>query len=376
MRWRRYSTSTWWITGVKLALGERVERFGERDGGVAVVTDKRTVPADIVILAIGVKPNSGLAKDCGLKLNARGGIVVDEFLKTSDENIYAVGDAVETENFITHDRAMIPLAGPANKMGRMAADNICGMNRRYKGTQGASVAKVFDMAVASTGLNERQLIAAGKKLNEDYKVTLIHPLSHAGYYPGGLPLSLKLLFAKEDGKVLGVQAVGYKGVEKRVDVVATAIKFGATVYDLEELELCYAPPYSSAKDPVNMAGYLRRRTCWKAPWTTSPYGELSRICRQGYGASSTCAPHAEVSDGRHTGQRATSRWTACEAQLDTLDKEQVLRGLLRGGHTRVHRVPHTDCRTALNNVRNLAGGYTTYRVASQDYSAPTDTAGQ
>jgi NADPH-dependent 2,4-dienoyl-CoA reductase/sulfur reductase-like enzyme/peroxiredoxin family protein/rhodanese-related sulfurtransferase/TusA-related sulfurtransferase len=355
--------------GVKLALGERVERFEERDGGVAVVTDKRTVPADIVILAIGVRPNSGLAKDSGLKINARGGIVVDEFLKTSDENIYAVGDAVETENFITHERAMIPLAGPANKMGRMAADNICGMNRKYKGTQGASVAKVFDMAVASTGLNERQLIAAGKKLNEDYKVTLIHPLSNAGYYPGGLPLSLKLLFAKEDGKVLGVQAVGYKGVEKRVDVVATAIKFGATIYDLEELELCYAPPYSSAKDPVNMAGYSADNIL-SGVVDNITYGELKGLPEDT--VLLDVRTPAEVSMGAIPGS-VNIPVDKLRSNLDTLDKSKAYVVYCAVGIR-----AYIACRMLLQNgftrVRNLAGGYTTYRVASKDYSAPPESA--
>ena len=240
--------------GVKLVLGESVQSFEEDGDGITVVTGEKRLSADMAILSIGVVPNSKIAKDCGLTCNKRGGIVIDEYLKTSDENIYAVGDVVEIEHFISREKAMIPLAGPANKMGRMAADNICGMNRKYTGTQGSGVAKVFDMTAASTGLGEKHLARMGKKLNEDYKVTILHPLSHAGYYPGGMPLTLKLLFDM-DGKVLGAQAVGYDGVEKRIDVLATAIHFGATVYDLEEIELCYAPPYSSAKDPSNMAGF-------------------------------------------------------------------------------------------------------------------------
>jgi len=355
--------------GVKLALGERVERFEETEGGVKVVTDKRTVPADIVILSIGVRPNSKLAKDCGLELNARGGIVVDESMKTSDENIYAVGDAVETENFITHERAMIPLAGPANKMGRMAADNICGMNRKYHGTQGASVAKVFDMTVASTGLNERQLIAAGKKLNEDYKITMIHPLSHAGYYPGGLPLSMKLLFAKEDGKVLGVQAVGYKGVEKRVDVVATAIKFGATVYDLEELELCYAPPYSSAKDPVNMAGFSAENIL-SGVVDNITIGELKDLPADT--VILDVRTPAEVSMGAVPGS-VNIPVDSLRDKLDTLDKSKAYVVYCAVG-IRAYIACRMLMQNGFDHVRNLAGGFTTYRVASKDYSSSPEEA--
>jgi NADPH-dependent 2,4-dienoyl-CoA reductase/sulfur reductase-like enzyme/peroxiredoxin family protein/rhodanese-related sulfurtransferase/TusA-related sulfurtransferase len=355
--------------GVTLALGECVERFEEKDGGVTVVTGKRAVTADIVILAVGVRPNSKLAKDCGLELNARGGIVVDEYLRTSDENIYAVGDAVETENFLTHERAMIPLAGPANKMGRMAADNICGMNRRYKGTQGASVAKVFDMTVASTGLSERQLSAAGKKLNVDYKVTLIHPLSNAGYYPGGLPLSIKLLFAKEDGRVLGVQAVGYKGVEKRVDVVATAIKFGATVYDLEELELCYAPPYSSAKDPVNIAGYSAENIL-SGVVDNITFGELKDLSADT--VLLDVRTPAEVSMGAIPGS-VNIPVDSLRGRLGELDKSKAYVVYCAVG-VRAHIAARMLLQNGFARVRNLAGGYTTYRIASRDYSTPPEKA--
>ncbi len=350
-------------SGVKLALGERVERFDESENGVNVVTGKRTVAADIVILAIGVNANAELARGCGLRLNARGGIVVDETLKTSDQSIYAVGDAVETENFLTGERAMIPLAGPANKMGRMAADNICGMNRKYRGTQGASVAKVFDMTVASTGLNERQLNAAGKLLNRDYKVTLIHPLSHAGYYPGGLPLSLKLLFAREDGKVLGVQAVGYKGVEKRVDVVAAAIRFGATVYDLEELELCYAPPYSSAKDPVNMAGYSADNVL-SGLVDNITFGEMASLPADT--VLLDVRTPAEVAMGAIPGS-VNIPVDNLREKIDTLDRNRAYVVYCAVG-IRAYIACRIMMQRGFSDVRNLAGGYTTYRVASRDYS--------
>ena len=350
-------------SGVKLALGERVERFDETQNGVNVVTDKRVVTADIVILAIGVRPNSELAKNSGLELNARSGIVVDDSLRTSDPSIYAVGDVVETEHYITHERTMIPLAGPANKMGRMAADNICGMHRKYRGTQGASVAKVFDLTVASTGLNERQLNAAGQKLNEDYKVTLIHPLSHAGYYPGGLPLSLKLLFSKPDGKVLGVQAVGYKGVEKRVDVVATAIKFGATVYDLEELELSYAPPYSSAKDPVNMAGFTAENIL-SGTVDNITFPELKHLPEDT--VLLDVRTRAEVSMGAIPGS-INIPVDSMRSKLDTLDKSKAYVVYCAVG-IRAYTASRILMQNGFSNVRNLAGGYTTYNIASKDYS--------
>ena len=356
--------------GIKLALGERVQRFEETDGGVTVATDKRAVTADIVILAVGVKPNAELASACGLETGARGGIVVDEYLRTSDENIYAVGDAVETENFLTHERAVIPLAGPANKMGRMAADNICGMNRRYKGTQGASVVKVFDMTVASTGLSERQLNAAGKKLNVDYKVTVIHPLSNAGYYPGGQPMSIKLLFAKRDGKVLGVQAVGYKGVEKRVDVAATAIRFGATVYDLEELELCYAPPYSSAKDPVNIAGFAAENIL-SGLADNITFGELKDLPADT--VLLDVRTPAEVKMGAIPGS-VNIPLDSLRGRLRELDKSKAYVVYCAVG-VRAHIAARILLQNGFERVRNLAGGYTTYRIASRDYSTPPEETG-
>lgn len=353
--------------GVALALGERVERFEESANGVTVVTDKRAIPADIVILAIGVKPNTSLAVESGLKTNARGGIVVDEHLKTSDENIYAVGDAVEIENYVTHERAMIPLAGPANKMGRMAADNICGMNRKYKGTLGSSVAKVFDMTVASTGLSEKQLKSTGKIIGKDFGVTVIHPLSHAGYYPGGMPLTLKLLFSMPEGRVLGAQAVGYKGVEKRIDVVASAMHFHATVYDLEELELCYAPPYSSAKDPVNMAGYSADNIL-SGLVKNITFGELKSLPKDAVFID--VRTPAEVSMGAVPGS-VNIPVDSLRDKIQTLDKDKTYIIYCAVG-IRAYIAARMLMQNGFMDVRNLAGGYTTYRVASQDFtmSAP------
>jgi len=242
--------------GVHLYLGDGVDHF-EQEGDVTkiVLQSGKVVEADLVILSIGIRPNGELAKMAGLETNRRGGIVVDKYMRTADPSIYALGDAVEVIDFNTKEQTMVPLAGPANKQGRIVANNICGWEEPYNGTMGTSVAKVFDMTVASTGLNEKTLWKMGKKHREDYRATIIMPKSHAGYYPGARPMFLKVIFDLE-GKVLGAQVVGYEGADKRIDVLATAMRFGATVYDLKELELAYAPPFSSAKDPVNMAGFV------------------------------------------------------------------------------------------------------------------------
>ncbi|SCZ79187.1 FAD-dependent oxidoreductase [Acidaminobacter hydrogenoformans] len=241
--------------GVDLRLSDGVKEF-DYNNGVTTVTlaSGAKVDAEIVLLSIGVRPQTQLAKDAGLELNERGGIVVDSTLKTSDPNIYAIGDAVEVMDFVQGIKAMVPLAGPANKQGRIAANNIAGASEEYKGTQGTSIAKVFDLTVANTGVNEKSLKRAGKAYGVDYWTSIIHSKSHAGYYPGALPMAFKLIFDNK-GKVLGAQIVGHDGVDKRIDVIATAIRFGGTIEDLKELELAYAPPYSSAKDPVNMAGF-------------------------------------------------------------------------------------------------------------------------
>jgi NADPH-dependent 2,4-dienoyl-CoA reductase/sulfur reductase-like enzyme/peroxiredoxin family protein/rhodanese-related sulfurtransferase/TusA-related sulfurtransferase len=242
--------------GVKLHLEDGVKSFSTENGVTTVELQSGVkIESDMVMLSIGVKPQTQLAKDAGLELNQRGGIVVDDTLKTSDESIYAIGDAIEVVDFVNGGKAMIPLAGPANKQGRICANNIAGAQETYKGTQGTSVAKVFDITVANTGVNEKTLKRLGKEFGVDYQVALIHSKSHAGYYPGAIPMAIKVLFDLE-GKVLGAQIVGYEGVDKRIDVLATTLRFGGSVYDLKELELAYAPPYSSAKDPVNMVGFV------------------------------------------------------------------------------------------------------------------------
>ncbi|MFC4798278.1 CoA-disulfide reductase [Neobacillus sp. GCM10023253] len=237
--------------GVKLILENGVQSFANQ-GKKVILSDGTEIETDMTILSIGVRPENELAKTAGLELGERGGIITNEYLQTSNEDIYAVGDAVEVVDYISGTKAMIPLAGPANRQGRIAANNMMGKKEKYKGTMGTSIAKVFDLTVAATGNNEKTL----KRLGVSYEVVHIHPSSHAGYYPGAAPIALKLIFDKENGKIFGAQAVGADGVDKRIDVIATAIKGGLTIEDLTNLELSYAPPYSSAKDPVNMAGYV------------------------------------------------------------------------------------------------------------------------
>ena len=239
--------------GVKLALGHTVEGFEERNGGVDVLLkDEQPLHADLVVLAIGVTPDTGLAKEAGLELGIKGSILVNDRMETSVPDIYAVGDAVQVKHFVTGQDALISLAGPANKQGRIAADNICGGDSHYTGSQGSSVIKVFDMTAATTGINETNAKKAGFSVD----TVILSPMSHAGYYPGGKVMTMKVVFEKETYRLLGTQIVGYEGVDKRIDVLATAIHAGMKATQLKDLDLAYAPPYSSAKDPVNMAGFI------------------------------------------------------------------------------------------------------------------------
>ena len=239
--------------GVKLALGHTVEGFEENGNGVDVLLkDEKPLHADMVVLAIGVIPDTQLAKEAGLELGIKGSIVVNDRMETSAPDIYAAGDAVQVKNYVTGQDALISLAGPANKQGRIIADNICGGDSRYRGSQGSSVIKVFDMTAATTGINE----TTAQKAGLDIDAVILSPMSHAGYYPGGKVMTMKVIFEKETYRLLGAQIVGYEGVDKRIDVLATAIHAGMKAPELKELDLAYAPPYSSAKDPVNMAGYM------------------------------------------------------------------------------------------------------------------------
>jgi len=254
--------------GIELNLGTSVAAFqkGEGERIKAELANHKVLEVDIVILAIGVRPANQLAEAAGLKLGARGGVVVDTHMRTSDKRIFAVGDVVETPHTVLPGSYLAPLAGPANRQARIAAENICGRDTQYRSTQGTSIVKVFDMVAGGTGATEKQLKAAGM----DYKVVHVHPSGHAGYYPGTAMMHLKLLFAPDNGRVLGGQVVGFDGIDKRIDVIAGAVRAELTVYDLEEFELAYAPPFGSAKDPVNMAGFVASNvlqgdlTLWRA----------------------------------------------------------------------------------------------------------------
>ncbi|MTI69162.1 MAG: CoA-disulfide reductase [Firmicutes bacterium] len=348
---------------INLILNDGVKNFDYNNGVTKITTQSgNEVNADIVMLSIGVRPQSELAKKAGLKVNKRGGIVVDESLKTSDDNIYAVGDAIEVTDFLKKDKTMVPLAGPANKQGRIAASNIAGKKDKYNGTQGTSVAKVFDLTVASTGLNEKALNAEGKEYGKDYLVVNTHSKSHAGYYPGAFPVRIKLIYDME-GKILGSQVVGYDGVDKRIDVIATTIRLGGTVYDLKELELAYAPPYGSAKDPVNMAGFVAENTLNGTmdiiQWHQIKDLDLEKttildvrdpIERElGYVDNSVNIPVDELRD-----------------RLDELDKDKLIVVYCAVG-LRAYIATRILMQNGFKNVKNMTGGYTTYScVLCQD----------
>ncbi len=260
--------------GVDLRLNRHTTAITEENGGVWINTDEDgKINADVVIAATGVTPDTELAVKAGIKTGIKGAVITDDHMRTSVKDVYAVGDAVQVSNFVSGADALIALAGPANKQARIAADNIAGGNSVFKGSQGTSVIKIFGMTAASTGLNEKTAKSSGI----DYDKTVTFSASHATYYPGATDMTVKLIFSKADGKVLGAQMIGFDGVDKRMDVVATAIRAGFTVRDLTELDLAYAPPYSSAKDPVNMAGYV---ACNVLDGSVKQfhYDEVGRLC--------------------------------------------------------------------------------------------------
>lgn len=238
--------------GISLKLGGDVIGFDEKEDLQVLLKDDEPIPTDMVLMAIGVSPETTLAKKAGLELGIKGAIVVNDKMETSVPDIYAVGDAVQVKHTVTGNYAVISLAGPANKQGRIVADNICGLDSHYKGSMGSSVIKLFDMTVASTGLTEK----AAKDAGIEYERIVLSPASHAGYYPGAKVMTMKVVYEKSTLKILGAQIVGYDGVDKRLDVIATAISAGMKATELKDLDLAYAPPYSSAKDPVNMAGFM------------------------------------------------------------------------------------------------------------------------
>lgn len=263
--------------GIDLRLNRHTTALSEYDSGIKVHTDEDgEINADLVIIATGVTPDSALAVKAGLKTGIKGSILVDSRMRTSAKDVYAVGDAVQVVNFVSGTDALIPLAGPANKQARIAADNIAGGNSEYKGSQGSSVIKIFGLTAATTGLNEKSAKAVGI----GYEKTVTFSASHATYYPGATDMTVKLIFSKTDGKVLGAQIIGFDGTDKRIDVIATAIRAGMTVYDLTELDLAYAPPYSSAKDPVNMAGYVATNVLG-GKVKQFHWNEVGELCKRG-----------------------------------------------------------------------------------------------
>lgn len=266
--------------GVELHLGDKVARF---DAGPALASDVvlasgQVLPADVVILGLGVRPESRLAKEAGLELGDRGGVRVDPSMRTSDPAVWAVGDAVEVLDPVTGTHGLVPLAGPANRQGRIAADGIAGRSATYQGTLGTAIVRVFDLAAGTTGANAKTLTRAGVP----FQAVHLHPGSHAGYYPGAKPIHLKVLFAPGTGRLLGAQAVGADGVDKRLDVLATVLHHGGTVHDLAELELAYAPPYGSAKDPVNLAG-MAAQNVLAGDVVPAQWHEVAELVRQGAG---------------------------------------------------------------------------------------------
>lgn len=344
---------------IVLYLNEAVTAFSSHLSELIVtLSSGKEIKADLVLLAVGVKPDTRLAKDSGLAVNERSAILVDSFMRTSHKNIYAVGDAVEVRNFITNSPSYLPLAGPANKQGRIAADQIAGLQSEYKGSQGSSVLKLFDLTIAATGLNEKS--AEEEKIPFD-KVCL-YPPSHATYYPGATSLTLKVLFEKATGRILGAQALGFEGVEKRIDVLATAIRGKMTASDLTELELCYAPPYSSAKDPVNMAGFLIENLFTKKV-EQFHWNDIQNILKDKNAILLDVRTDNEYQDGHINGSLHLPLHLLRE-ELHRLDTGKTLYVHCQSGLR-----SYIACRILSQKgfkCLNLAGGYSFYQTVMQD----------
>lgn len=345
------------IRNIEFYLKDGVVKFESYPDHIKTTLESgKTISTDMVIFSIGVRPDVELAKDAGLKLGETRGIWVDEYLRTSNEHIYAIGDAIETTHLVTKEKFLVRLAGPANKQGRIVADNIYGRQETYKGSLATGIVRVFDIAVGSTGANEKML----KKAGIPYRASLTHSASHAGYYPGAVPVSIKLLFSPDEGKILGAQVIGLQGVDKRVDVFATAIMSGATVVDLEELDLAYAPPYGSAKDPVNIAGYVAHNIL-KEDVRTAYWYDVDRVCEEkkcfildvrtpqecklGMVATAVNIPLNEVRD-----------------QLDEIPKDKRILVYCQVGLR-----AYIACRILTQHgydAYNLSGGYKTYEIVT------------
>ena len=348
--------------GCGLHLKDGVKAFEPEGNRTAVVLQSgKRISADMVILSIGVKPNNTLAREAGLEIGVTGGIKVNEYLQTSDPNIYALGDAVEVTDYISGNPALIPLAGPANKQGRIVANNIAGRRETYKGTQGTAIAKVFDMAAASTGVNEKALKKLGKESGKDYITTITHSASHAGYYPGGSAMAIKLVYTPQ-GRVLGAQIAGYDGVDKRIDDIAIAVRHGMTVHDLQEFELAYAPPFSSAKDPVNMAGYVGSNVLngdvKTAYWYEAMNADISRTFlldvrepseyQKGHIPNAVNIPLDQIRSRLKEIPRDKEIIVNCQVGLRSYIGARIM------------------MQNGFDNVRNLSGGYKTYSAVEAD----------
>ncbi len=343
--------------GIHLMLGNGVTRFEDRDEELCVsLSDGKQLVADMALLSIGIRPENQLAKSAGLQLGERGGIVVNDYMQTSDPDIYALGDAAEIKNLVTGKPVMIPLAGPANKQGRIVANNIVFGNKSvYRGAMGTSIAKVFDLTVAAVGMNAKQL----KKANIPYMESYTHGASHAGYYPGGAMLSVKILFEPDNGRLLGAQVVGQKGVDKRIEMLAQTIQRAGTVYDLAELEHAYAPPYASAKDPVNMAGFVAENI-------------LQGLCRIiTWREVSSLGEHVLKIDVRTPKEYQAGTIPGfvnipldeLRNHLDELPKERPIVVTCAVG-LRGYLASRILLQHGFTDVRNLSGGYRTWNIAS------------
>ena len=347
--------------GVDVRLGRSVSAF-QQEGGtlVAFLDDGNQIPCDLAVMSIGVRPDTCLARQAGLVLGPTGGIKVDDRMRTSAPDVYAVGDAVEIKEFVSQAPAMIPLAGPANRQGRIAAEAIFGRDSRYKATQGSAICKVFDLSFAMTGLSESVLASKGIAFRRIY----VHPADHATYYPGAHPISLKLLFAPDTGRILGAQAVGMAGVDKRIDVIAVAQRAGMTVFDLQDLELCYAPPFGSAKDPVNMAGFVASNVLmgdmelWEPEEAATASGDRILLDvrtfqenKLGSIPGATCMPVDELRDRLEDLPTSKELLVFCQVGLRGYVAARILKQL---GY----------------KVRNLSGGYRRYAMWRGTHTVP------
>lgn len=345
--------------GIRLELGRSVSGFKERDGQILTLIDGQDpLPADLVLLAIGITPDSGLAKQAGLALGIKGSIVVNDRMETSAPDIYAVGDAVQVKHAVTGQDALIALAGPANKQGRIAADNICGLDSRYRGSQGSSIIKVFDLTVASTGLTEKAAASAGI----DADCVVLSPGSHASYYPGARPMTMKVVFEKQTFRLLGAQIAGGEGVDKRIDVLAVALHAGMRADELKDLDLAYAPPYSSAKDPVNMAGFmvenLKRGLVKQWHWDEEP-----SLARDGSITLLDVRTSAEYERGHIDGFRNIPVDELRE-RLGELDRDKPLYVICQSGLR-----SYIACRILAQegfDCRNFSGGYRFYAAVTKE----------